>query len=111
MSKRGDARVDPVVHVDARLVATRPAGDYQYMTFAAPGVPDLARPGQFVALTIGGPAPLQTARPAHLLRRSFSLHAVSPAYRSQRSRWPMASMRTWRVAGSSRANAAVMTLS
>ena len=79
MSKARGDRVEEVVHVDARLVATRPAGDYQYMTFAAPGVPDLARPGQFVALTVGGPAGLQTTRPAHLLRRSFSLHAVSPA--------------------------------
>ncbi len=79
MSASRGERVDPVVHVNARLVATRPAGDYQYMTFTAPGLPDLARPGQFIAVTIGGPLATQTARAAQLLRRSFSLHAVSPA--------------------------------
>lgn len=63
----------PVVQVEARLVATRPAGEYQYMTFAAPGLPDLAKPGQFVGLSVGGD--LSGA----LLRRSFALHAVSPA--------------------------------
>ncbi|WP_226344834.1 dihydroorotate dehydrogenase electron transfer subunit [Agilicoccus flavus] len=71
---RVSPRTEPsVVHVAARLVATRPVGDFQYMTFAAPGVPDLARPGQFVGITVGGPTS------GALLRRSFSLHAVSPA--------------------------------
>lgn len=79
MAKAKGGRVDPVVHVEARLVATRPAGDYQYMTFTAPGLPDGARPGQFVTISVGGPAASQTATPAQLLRRSFSLHAVSPA--------------------------------
>lgn len=63
----------PVVHVEARLVATRPAGEYQYMTFTAPGLPDLAKPGQFVGLTVGDELG------GALLRRSFALHAVSPA--------------------------------
>lgn len=62
-----------VVQVGARVVATRREGAYQYMTFAAPGVPELARPGQFVALTVGG----ETS--GLLLRRSFSIHAASPA--------------------------------
>lgn len=62
---RGD-----VVQVQARLVATRREGAYQYMTFSAPGVPDLARPGQFVALSVGGPTS------SLLLRRSFSIHAA-----------------------------------
>ncbi|MBO3129014.1 dihydroorotate dehydrogenase electron transfer subunit [Dermatophilus congolensis] len=61
------------VHVEARLVATRPAGHYQYMTFTAPGLPDLAKPGQFVGITVGG------QMSGALLRRSFALHAVSPA--------------------------------
>lgn len=65
----GRTRSD-VVQVQARLVATRREGAYQYMTFAAPGVPDLARPGQFVALTVGGPTS------SLLLRRSFSIHAA-----------------------------------
>lgn len=73
MSRTSAAGGEPVVHVEARLVATRPAGDYQYMTFTAPGLPDLARPGQFVTISVGGPGSGQ------ILRRSFSLHAVSPA--------------------------------
>lgn len=62
-----------VRQVQARVVATRTEGAYRYMTFAAPGVPALAKPGQFVALTVGGPTS------ALLLRRSFSIHAASPA--------------------------------
>ncbi|MDO5626887.1 MAG: dihydroorotate dehydrogenase electron transfer subunit [Mobilicoccus sp.] len=62
-----------VLQVQARLVATRTEGAYTYMTFAAPGVPDLAKPGQFVALTVGGPTS------GLLLRRSFSIHAAAPA--------------------------------
>lgn len=70
---KASAPAPGVAHVAARLVATRPVGDYQYMTFAAPGVPDLARPGQFVGVTVGG------VTSGRVLRRSFSLHAVSPA--------------------------------
>lgn len=62
-----------VRQVSARVVATRREGAYQYMTFAAPEIPGLARPGQFVALTVGGPTS------SLLLRRSFSIHAASPA--------------------------------
>lgn len=68
--ERGEAGV---CQVQARVVATRREGAYQYMTFAAPGVPGLARPGQFVALTVGGDTS------GLLLRRSFSIHAASPA--------------------------------
>ena len=60
-----------VVHVDAEVIATRKAGDYQHMTLVAEGVAELAKPGQFVALTVGGPTS------GLLLRRSFSLHKVS----------------------------------
>ncbi len=60
------------VQAEARLVATRPAGAYHHMTFEAPGAAGLARPGQFVALAVGGPTS------AALLRRSFSVHAVDP---------------------------------
>jgi len=68
--ERGESGVR---QVQARVVATRREGAYQYMTFAAPGVPGLARPGQFVALTVGGDTS------SLLLRRSFSIHAASPA--------------------------------
>lgn len=62
-----------VVQVTGEVVATRRAGAYQHLTFVAPGIADLARPGQFVALAVGGPTS------AHLLRRCFSIHAVSPS--------------------------------
>lgn len=58
------------MQVAARLVHAAREGVYRRMTFAAPGVAALARPGQFVALTVGGP----TA--ATLLRRSFSILRV-----------------------------------
>ncbi len=62
-----------VVQVTGELIATRRVGAYQHLTFVAPGVAELARPGQFVALAVGG----DTA--ATLLRRCFSIHKVSPS--------------------------------
>src|SRR6185436_15598709 len=44
-----------------------------HLTFVAPGVAELARPGQFVALAVGGDTS------ATLLRRCFSIHKVSPS--------------------------------
>ena len=55
------------------LIATRRVGAYHHMTFVAPGVAELARPGQFVALAVGGDTS------ANLLRRCFSIHKVSPS--------------------------------
>jgi dihydroorotate dehydrogenase electron transfer subunit len=66
------ARSD-VVSVTAELVATRRAGEYHHLTFVAPGIAELARPGHFVALSVGGPTS------AHLLRRCFSIHRVTPS--------------------------------
>ncbi len=71
-SGSGSAR-GSVVQVTAEVVATGRAGAYQHLSLAAPGVAELARPGQFVALAVGG----ETS--AHLLRRCFSIHRVSPA--------------------------------
>ncbi|MDO5501772.1 MAG: dihydroorotate dehydrogenase electron transfer subunit [Actinomycetia bacterium] len=62
-----------VVEVSAELVATRRAGAYQHLTFVAPGVAELARPGHFVALAVGGPTS------ANLLRRCFSIHKATPS--------------------------------
>jgi dihydroorotate dehydrogenase electron transfer subunit len=59
-----------VVQVTGELVATGLAGAYQHLTFVAPGIAALARPGQFVALAVGG----ETS--ANLLRRCFSIHKV-----------------------------------
>jgi len=65
--------VRDVVSVTGELVATRRAGAYHHLTFVAPGIAELARPGQFVALSVGGPTS------AHLLRRCFSIHQVTPS--------------------------------
>ena len=62
-----------VPQVTGELIATRRAGAYQHLTFVAPGVAELARPGQFVALAVGGDTS------ATLLRRCFSIHKVSPS--------------------------------
>jgi dihydroorotate dehydrogenase electron transfer subunit len=61
-----------IPQVAGELVATRRVGAYQQMTLAAAGVAELAEPGQFVALAVGGDAS------ATLLRRCFSIHEVSP---------------------------------
>ena len=63
---------DRTPQVSAELIATRRVGAYHQLTFAAAGVAELARPGQFVALAVGGDTS------ANLLRRCFSIHQVSP---------------------------------
>jgi dihydroorotate dehydrogenase electron transfer subunit len=65
--------VSGVVQVTGELVATRRVGAYHHLTFVAPGVAELARPGQFVALAVGGDTS------SNLLRRCFSIHRVSPS--------------------------------
>jgi dihydroorotate dehydrogenase electron transfer subunit len=65
--------VTGVVQVTGELIATRRVGAYQHLTFVAPGIAELARPGQFVALAVGGDTS------ANLLRRCFSIHKVSPS--------------------------------
>jgi dihydroorotate dehydrogenase electron transfer subunit len=62
-----------IPQVGAELIATRRVGAYHHLTFVAPGVAELARPGQFVALAVGGDTS------ANLLRRCFSIHKVSPS--------------------------------
>ena len=57
----------------AEVIATRRVGAYQHITLVAPGVAERARPGQFVALAVGGESS------GTLLRRSFSIHRVSPS--------------------------------
>ncbi len=62
-----------VVQVVGELIATRRAGAYHHLTFVAPGIAELARPGQFVAMAVGGDTS------STLLRRCFSIHRVSPS--------------------------------
>lgn len=54
--------------VRATVLLSEPVGAYQRLVLAAPGVGEVARPGQFVALAVGEPPT------AMLLRRSFSLY-------------------------------------
>ena len=58
--------------VSGELISTRRVGAYHHLTFRAPDVAEHARPGQFVALAVGGDTS------ATLLRRCFSIHRVSP---------------------------------
>lgn len=60
-----------IPQVNGELIATRRVGAYHRLTFVAPGVAELASPGQFVALAVGGDTS------ANLLRRCFSIHKVS----------------------------------
>ena len=72
--RAGDAgSAERTPQVTAELIATRRVGAYHHLTFVAPGVAEAARPGQFVALAVGGDTS------ANLLRRCFSIHKVSPS--------------------------------
>ncbi len=68
----GTDRARPVQVRDAEVVRAEPVGAYVRLVLAAPEVAAGARPGQFVALAVGGPGS------AMLLRRSFSLASVDP---------------------------------
>lgn len=63
----------PVQVRDAQVVSVVPWGAYQRMTVAAPQVAAAFRPGQFVAVAVGGP------HTSMVLRRCFSLYAAHPA--------------------------------
>jgi len=58
------------VQVMGEVLGLRRVGEYQVLTLTAPGIPELTRPGHFVALAVGGP------NSGMLLRRAFSIHAV-----------------------------------
>ncbi len=59
------------VQCTAHVVSNEPAGAYRHLVLSAPGVGEIAQPGQFVALAVGG------SPTAMLLRRSFSLFAAA----------------------------------
>jgi dihydroorotate dehydrogenase electron transfer subunit len=58
------------VQVKGEVLSIKPVGDYFSMTVVAPGIAQQTRPGQFVAIAIGG------ADSSMLLRRAFSIYAV-----------------------------------
>lgn len=60
------------VNVMGELLSRRKVGAYHLFTIAAPGVAELARPGQFVAVAVGGRGS------AMLLRRCFAIYATTP---------------------------------
>ncbi|MGI8695459.1 MAG: dihydroorotate dehydrogenase electron transfer subunit [Mycobacteriales bacterium] len=61
------------VQVRGEVLSRRRVGAYHQITLIAPGIADSARPGQFVALTVGGePSGL-------LLRRAFAIYTATPA--------------------------------
>ena len=58
------------VQVRGEVLSLRRVGDYHALTLVAPGVADTARPGQFIALAVGGDDS------SMLLRRAFSIYKV-----------------------------------
>jgi dihydroorotate dehydrogenase electron transfer subunit len=65
-----DAASRPV-QVHGEVLSTRRVGAYHHMSLVAPGVADPTRPGQFVALAVGG------ADTGLVLRRAFSIYRVN----------------------------------
>ena len=58
------------VQVKGEVLSVRRIGAYHAMTVVAPGIAEVARPGQFVTVAVGGPDT------AMLMRRAFSIYQV-----------------------------------
>jgi dihydroorotate dehydrogenase electron transfer subunit len=58
------------VQVKGEVLNVKPVGDYYAMTIVASGIAENAKPGQFIAVAVGGPDG------ATLLRRAFSIYSV-----------------------------------
>ena len=58
------------VQVNGEVLSLRKLGAYYAMTVVAPGVAEVAKPGQFVTFAVGGPDT------AMLMRRAFSIHQI-----------------------------------
>lgn len=58
------------LQVRGEVLSVRRVGAYQSMTVIAPGIPELTRPGHFVAVQVGGP------ESSMLLRRAFAVYDV-----------------------------------
>jgi dihydroorotate dehydrogenase electron transfer subunit len=67
----GEAETGPV-QVRGTVLTVRRVDAYYAMTVVAPGIAARFRPGQFVTLSVGGPAT------SMMLRRSFSIYDVRP---------------------------------
>ena len=58
------------LQVQGEVLSIRRVGAYQAMTVIAPGIPELTRPGHFLAVQVGGP------ESSMLLRRAFAIYDV-----------------------------------
>ena len=58
------------LQVAGEVLSVRRVGSYQLLTIIAPGIPELTRPGHFVAVQVGGPGS------SMLLRRAFAIYDV-----------------------------------
>jgi dihydroorotate dehydrogenase electron transfer subunit len=58
------------IQVKGEVLGIKPVGEYYSMTVVAPGIAELTRPGQFVAVAVGGEGG------GMLLRRAFSIYSV-----------------------------------
>ena len=58
------------LQVQASVLSMRKIGAYHSMALVAPGIPELTRPGHFLAVQVGGPAS------SMLLRRAFAIYDV-----------------------------------
>ena len=75
---REPAAQERTPQVTGELVATHRVGDYHQLRFVAPGVAELARPGQFVALAVGGDTSANLLRRCFSIYRASAIHQVSP---------------------------------
>ena len=58
------------LQVTAEILIVKKVGAYQAVTVIAPGIPELTRPGHFLAVQVGGPDS------SMLLRRAFAIYDV-----------------------------------
>jgi len=58
------------LQVAGEILSIKKVGAYQALTVIAPGIPELTRPGHFLAVQIGGP------ESSMLLRRAFAIYDV-----------------------------------
>ncbi|HEX3706041.1 MAG TPA: dihydroorotate dehydrogenase electron transfer subunit [Mycobacteriales bacterium] len=58
------------IQVKGEVLNVKPVGEYYSMTVVAPGIAEQTKPGQFVAVSVGGEAG------GMLLRRAFSIYSV-----------------------------------
>ncbi len=65
------ARPPKVLQVSSEVISLRRTGAYYVMSLTAGAIPELTRPGHFLAVACGGPDG------ATLLRRAFSIHDVA----------------------------------